>query len=226
MDNFLLGSDPEFIVAKDGNPVIYVEDYKIDLEGLVTVISDNVLLEINPIPAASRQEFIEITQDSIKIVSEFIKDEFGLELTNLNSYDFKKIRHPKFFMYGCDPSYNIYDENYEINNPRSNERFCGGHIHIGYQEKLSFYKKLIRNCDYHIGLNLEEYPNNRRDFYGKAGEYRYEEGIKVEYRTPGNDWCFGKAGWMYDKVQKALEDTINDVSHEFDHTLINKIKVC
>lgn len=224
MTNFIMGSDPEFIVSRDGEVVPYLEMEPINIEGFVEIHADNVLLEMNVNIAGTKKEFIDIHRESMKVVREFIKKEFNLELTNLNHYDFGKIRHPLFKTFGCAPSFNLYDKNAEFENPKSNVRYCGGHIHIGIDGDEDFYRSIIRNCDYYIGLNLDEQPSDRRKYYGKAGEYRFDKDLKVEYRTPANDWCFDNEEWIYDQTQKAVNDAVDGIIHDFDETEINLIK--
>jgi hypothetical protein len=226
MSKFLLGSDPEFIVSKDGVIVPYMIEENIDLEGFVTITKDNVLLELNTMPASSRKEFIQIHDDALILVKEYIGKNFGLKLTRLNAHDFGELHDPEFHVYGCSPTFNLYDNSEELEHKHTTERYCGGHIHIGARGKdIDFSRNLIRNCDYHIGLNLDEMPSKRREVYGKAGEFRVMEHVKTEYRTPSNDWVFGQAGWIYDQTEKAFNDTEAGVVQELNYQEINKIKV-
>lgn len=99
---------------------------------------------------------------------------------------------------GCSKSFNVYGTPaVRVENPRLLPfRFAGGHMHFGdpdlvrdKDEKIQEYVKIL---DALVGvasvLWYQELENPiRRQFYGRAGEYRRPH-HGLEYRTPGNGW--------------------------------------
>lgn len=111
-------------------------------------------------------------------------------------------------MFGCDPSFNAYAEDevrIELNGATHPFRYAGGHMHFGvddsfmhpiicpsspqYKEKKDVFL-LIRMLDLLIGVPLSVIFNDslefkRRQFYGKAGEFRFQK-WGIEYRVPSS----------------------------------------
>lgn len=112
--------------------------------------------------------------------------------------------------FGCDPAWNAYTERkegIELNGRGHPFRYGGGHLHFGFiprysnvgtiiscddplspelREKEAF--SFIKLFDLTIGLPLSIIFNDegefmRREYYGKAGEFRFQP-WGIEYRTP------------------------------------------
>jgi len=98
---------------------------------------------------------------------------------------------------GCMPSYNVYDDiPQQPANPREFLfRFAGGHVHMGLGEGCySAYEKqeMIKGADLFAALPAVAFfekldDPTRRNFYGRAGEYRTPK-HGLEYRVLSNAW--------------------------------------
>lgn len=101
--------------------------------------------------------------------------------------------------FGCNPDFNAYT--LQIQNPLADpddlRRFTGGHIHVSYWPWAKNNKELQATLaillDAFIGLPLvamlgkpyAEGEAERREFYGRAGSFRYDDKLgKIEYRVP------------------------------------------
>lgn len=98
----------------------------------------------------------------------------------------------EFVALGCMPSFNIYSDEtpIQIDDPRMLPfRFAGAHIHLGCDKGKwgSYFPAMVRALDRVIGLisvgiSGELESPIRRQFYGRAGEYRTPS-HGLEYRT-------------------------------------------
>ena len=101
---------------------------------------------------------------------------------------------PKAFILGCDPDYNAYTGK---ENPvpavetMGMTRFGAGHIHVGYVVDDIPHDIMAKFLDLTVGLPLTSCDKQgaRRNFYGKAGNYRPKK-YGIEYRTPSNYWVW------------------------------------
>ena len=103
---------------------------------------------------------------------------------------------------GCSPSFNIYDRPSEllesINPEEYRKRSAGGHLHFSGEAGFRDPKRAVPLFDLLIGLPcvmLDRDPSmaERRQLYGRAGEYRTpsatkNKGADIEYRTLSNFW--------------------------------------
>lgn len=103
---------------------------------------------------------------------------------------------PQHKEFGCTPSLNAYGDNPKI--PDGNyalQRTAGGHLHFSFgKQKMSAkdYEDIVKMLDATIGVlsvllfrGTEE--KQRREFYGRAGEYRLPP-HGLEYRVLSNAW--------------------------------------
>jgi hypothetical protein len=94
---------------------------------------------------------------------------------------------------GCKPSLNVYGrESFTIEDPRMLPvRVAGGHIHFGFTRKhqtVEAIKALDRFAGLAtVGMFDEVDDPMRREFYGRAGEYRGTQ-YGYEYRVLSNAW--------------------------------------
>jgi hypothetical protein len=98
---------------------------------------------------------------------------------------------------GCKPSLNVYGrDSFMTPDPRMLPiRVAGGHIHFGFADPPSMKKEIpgrIKAMDRILGLMtvamFDEIDDPvRREFYGRAGEYR-ETRYGLEYRVLSNAW--------------------------------------
>lgn len=98
---------------------------------------------------------------------------------------------------GCDPSLNAYGSSgVVVPNPRELPvRFAGGHIHFGMVDpekvnKPAFVKWMDFFCALPcVGIFATVDDPIRRNFYGRAGEYR-DKSYGLEYRVMSNAWLY------------------------------------
>ncbi len=236
-----LGADPEVFVAirarqheglissraKTGDPVPVCgligagKHNPKPIQGLSTgfaVQEDNVALEYNIPPAATRSQF----QDYIKLgLYQSLKEVKipGIEKTgkqvsfsNLSAFvfDADALVHPSAQVFGCDPDFNAWTKEQNkkpaLKGRYKNLRSCGGHIHVETDKDPYL---VGRAMDLFLGVpfTLWEGPAGelRRKLYGKAGAIRVKK-YGVEYRSLSNRWIFNDTlvGWVWDQTEKAL----------------------
>lgn len=133
-------------------------------------------------------------------------------------------------VFGCKPDLSAYtlNVNTKPDARQIDARTAGGHIHIGIPEVkmrsvlfqgFDFYKpadktseKLITNTlhwmDILIGLRsvIIDKPSNRREVYGKAGDFRYTA-FGCEYRSLSNFFLMSRDLflWTFRQAEKAVK---------------------
>lgn len=124
---------------------------------------------------------------------------------------------------GCDPDFNAWtgQANPRPDGLQTTMRTGSGHIHVGWTEGAdptdpSHFNDCVavaQQLDYYLGLYglLWDSDDDRRILYGKAGAFRPKP-YGMEYRTLSNAWLRYPAlyGWIYDSVQKAMTDLIEN----------------
>lgn len=114
------------------------------------------------------------------------------------SYEMRRAVDPQHLVLGCAPSKNVYGEPpLALPSPEDLDvRFAGSHMHFGIQTFGAFgmtmeaVERAVRLLDAVVGVGLVSFGEGvqnkvRRQYYGKAGEYRYNEKMyKIEYRVP------------------------------------------
>jgi hypothetical protein len=101
---------------------------------------------------------------------------------------------------GCAPSFNVYwDRGKQVADPRELlKRFAGGHLHYGLGKvSKKEIDKIVRALDAILGvagvsLAAEIDDPIRREYYGRAGEYRLPK-HGLEYRVLSNFWLIHPA---------------------------------
>lgn len=115
-------------------------------------------------------------------------------------YDMRQNVDPIHLQLGCAPSLNVYGESgMTVASPEDLDiRFAGSHMHF---QLVSYYTngivvtpdivtRVVRMLDAILGVALVSFGDGlhnraRRQFYGRAGEYRYhEDSHRLEYRVP------------------------------------------
>lgn len=247
--NFSLGADPEFFIAR-GNRLVSAEGIvggtksepsKFHNDGFF-MQEDNVMVEFNIPPSNSKQNFV----DNIEYAKEYLETYLGMKgyqaVFDKVSGEFseKELSTDQACMFGCAPEYNVY---LKCNAPAPaaknfSHRFCGGHIHIGFDWQYEFEKELlVKALDITLGLQsvIMDKDIIRKQAYGKAGSCR-KKSYGVEYRTLSNFWIKDKSliEWVYEGVNAAfdiytdidqfeyLEDYIQSAINNNDETLAKK----
>lgn len=221
--NVMVGADPEFFlydkirdrfisaVGKIGGTK--ANPRPIDRKGSF-VQEDNVLGEMNIIPAKSPSEFVK----NVSLVRKYIKSYVHpLEVRFIPSAIFHhtELESPAALMNGCDEDFSAWEkvEN-EIPSLLGNPyRTAGGHIHVSYDNPtISSMIDLVKTLDVFVGVPLSEFEHNvmRQETYGRTGNFRPKD-YGIEYRTPSNIWS-GNDNQTYQICKQVIKaiDWLNE----------------
>lgn len=198
------GTDPEFMVTKDGQPVSAIGIVPGDLANKVSVsghefYADNVLAECAVKPGSTAPEIIGNIRECLGIYADMVKP-YRLEARASAHFPDDQMLDPAARIAGCAPDTCIYKHQKKKPPAKiikdTNFRSCGGHIHIGDElikaggvEAMQFVYLL----DLFVGVPsifLDNDPTSiaRRSLYGQAGRYRRKKEYGLEYRSVSNFW--------------------------------------
>jgi hypothetical protein len=228
-----IGSDPEFFLQQNNNPVAVCGlinhdkwnplQYP-DMPNGYTVQEDNVAVEFGIPPASSAQEFVDHMR---KVKARFKKDFKHLTFSKLSAVVFPEdqLQHPMAKVFGCEPDFNAWTKNV---NPKPNAanpslRSAGGHVHV--ETKLEPFS-VGRAMDCYLGVPsvLMDSGELRKQLYGKHGAMRVKP-YGMEYRVLSNFWCHEEKlmRWVWRNTKRALD--FLEVGGSVDH-LHTEIKQC
>lgn len=177
--------------------------------GYTKLFRDGFGVEVNVQPRSCRAILSNDMSNAIKDIRYLVKKKNpDWDITSIPtaevSYDYIQKLPEDVKKFGCDPSFNAYSERKEfidLNGEVHTLRYAGGHMHFGYDSAKDGYncplteenkKKeaflLVKLLDLTVGLPLsiifaDKAEFLRREFYGKAGEFRFQP-WGIEYRTP------------------------------------------
>lgn len=193
---------------------------------LCYIQEDNILVEANIPPVTEFEEFYKY----IEYIKSYINTNHPEYKLKYSSSEIAPlgllIANEKAMEFGCDPvlivDYNkdgdiVPDEEFEsgIEMKRQSHKRTGGfHIHFGYKDnspKIS--REIVKLFEKNVTLELLKYDIddfNRREFYGKCGEYRIKP-YGLECRSLGSallkDETTLKMVW--DGIQKTISEFNN-----------------
>lgn len=194
------GTDPEGFFSKNGQ--IIGSEKLIPKGGINTyngrVVRDGVQFELNPLSSdiatlgrnisglfGALQKRLN-ANPGVSVCFDGLVEVSTEELASLS----KETR-----ILGCMPSYNAYgDKPITVNAETYRKRSSGGHIHIGTtdqkfmeerQQAVYAYDIIVGNAT--VLLDRDPGAKERRENYGRAGEYRLPP-HGLEYRTTSNFW--------------------------------------
>lgn len=221
-----IGADPEIfaedlqgnlrsVIGKIGgskNNPQYIDDH-----GGFALQEDNVACEYNIPPAQTKEQFIEYIQWPQQVISKLLQTEqWSISTKASGMFDAKELQHPKAKEFGCDPDFNAWtlEQNPRPKAKSAKFRSCGGHIHLGLENKNNAeIIRIVRAMDKTLGTwsVIVDKDQDRRQLYGKAGAFRPQE-WGLEYRTLSNFWIFSKdlISEVYDRVLLALQQPMID----------------
>lgn len=175
------------------------------------LIRDGWNVEFNPHPATCREVLASSLVRLMANASRLLRQGEGFRAVPAYIIDMADLEGAPedVLLSGCDKSWNAYTEEQtapDVDLSATEIRCAGGHMHISagtstyganqYQwatEKETTFQ-FIKLCDRVIGLTStylfgSELAGLRRRFYGKAGEFRFQNHQNsvgaLEYRTPG-----------------------------------------
>ena len=202
-----LGADPEFFVLDETNSFInaskvlnYSKNKPIKFLNETSGFYDNVLLELNILPANNISEFVTRCYDGMH----FLRNHIGSNKLSLHAYaefDSSELRAKNAKEYGCVSDTNAYTltENELPVDLIKNScmRTAGGHIHIGGTAGDAVCNPVLKPLyvfmlDLFVAIpgvlidnSAESY--RRRSYFGRAGAYRDKE-YGIEYRVLSPFW--------------------------------------
>lgn len=225
-----VGSDPEIIVSTDNEKLSPID--VIDLIGgsktkprKVTngfVQEDGVLLEMNPNPAYTKEEFIRNTVLLLEECKEILQElDLYPSMYTAAIYPEETFNKIEALIAGCDPDYDAWTG--RINKPPSihltKVRAAAGHIQIGFESNDPEDKiKLVKVLDLTLASQIAQYlpieDQVRKHLYGRSGAYR-DKSVRngdpfdgIEYRVLGNVWIFSTAmmEFIWDTIMYSIEN--------------------
>jgi hypothetical protein len=219
--NFSFGSDPEFMIVKDGKyhsaiEIVPGDKYKRHKIGKHQYFYDNVMAECAVAPGRSKNEVIKNFRDCFKKYAKLVAP-YRLVVKASQNYPVSELQHPEAKKIGCDPEVCIY--RLEVVKPPKTEflnhclRTAGGHVHLGNKmlQDEATGQFVIRMLDLFLGipsvfLDKDKSSVARRKLYGKAGRYRSPK-HGIEYRSLGNFWIASPklVGLIYDICEFTLD---------------------
>jgi len=206
---FTFGTDPEFMLAKDGayySAIGIVPGTKEDRHqlGKHEVFYDNVLAECAICPGGSKEETIENIGDCLAKYARLVSP-YKIILQSAQKYPVKELKHKDAMEAGCDPetcAYTTKDLDLRATlgplMKKSPLRTAGGHVHLGADvaktSALDGYGDVstVRMMDLFLGvpsiyIDHDRTSKERKQLYGQAGRFRSPK-YGIEYRSLGNFW--------------------------------------
>lgn len=198
-----LGSDPEFMIMKDGKHYSAIPIVKGSITSKIArkghfFYWDNVLAECAIKPARSKAEMVDNFRECFTEFADIVKP-YKLVAQASQMYPDSELTTKESRTAGCAPDMCAY----EVRKKKppcgiieqTNFRTGGGHVHIGHEILHdSHWESVIgvRLMDLFIGipaLFMDHDPTSakRREVYGQAGRYRPKP-YGLEYRSLGNFW--------------------------------------
>lgn len=232
LKNITIGSDLEmFVTDHDGNlesviGVIGGTKTKPKYIGeLCDIQEDNILVEGNIPPVTSFEDFYKYIE-YIKSYVNINHPQFVLKYTSSEMAPMHILADERAKTFGCEPvliiDYNDegdvipYDE-FEMSiadKQYSRKRTGGFHIHIGYEDpSAEVSREIVKLFEKNVTLQLlseDVDDHNRREFYGKAGEYRLKP-YGLECRSVGS--AFLKDETTLRKVWDGVQKTITEFNN-------------
>ncbi len=222
MPKFMIGCDPEVFVADAQGALRSIigtiggtkeAPRPLPIGEGFAVQEDNVAMEFNIPPAATRNQFVDRIKAARGFLDTVVKDAFGLQIVNSSAEVFPdaELDNPMAKVFGCDPDYNAWTghKNPRPKSDNPNLRSCGGHVHVGYEFATKDQAmEAMRGMDLFLAVPsvLMDRGELRKQLYGKAGAFRFKS-YGAEYRTLSNFWIFDDRliSWVYDNTERVLD---------------------
>lgn len=217
-NNITIGSDIEIFLQDDHGPVSAVGIIEGDKETPIEFLPgfglqrDNVMAEFNipPVSLGDEESFASHIKTCLEHIQKVIPSYMSLLIKPSVEMREEDLQCEEACQFGCSPFIDIWKQRSKTIQEESiyaedvgNFRFCGGHIHIGWQGASSGYNKisggwtdqeeiekklfLASLCDIflYIPSYFEDKDDVRRQYYGKPGKVRFKD-YGIEYRSLSN----------------------------------------
>lgn len=226
MTNFSWGTDPEFMLQKDGKICSAIGVLKGDKENKTKVNDcefyyDNVLAECTIPPSYSKEEAVENVRNCLHDFSKLVKP-YELVVKSSHKYDQNQLNHEDALKVYCVSENCCYSmEEIEPDTEifhKTNLRSAGGHIHLGADFLKNGYNSwtAVRLMDLFAGIPSVFLDDNlsskkRKEIYGKSGRFRFTS-YGIEYRSLSNFWLTSPelVELFYDISKTVLEIVENE----------------
>lgn len=206
MANFSYGSDPEFMLMKDGEYVSAIDVINGSVEEPIednghSFYWDNVLAECAVKPSFDKLEALNNFQDCLKRYAKIVSP-YSLIVQAAQNYPKQVLNDPKAKVAGCEADNCCYTMSVMKGELSAKDaiangdlRTCGGHIHVGHDILLSDGPEPIFAVylfDLFLGvpslfLDKDITSSKRKEIYGQSGRFRNKE-YGIEYRSLSNYW--------------------------------------
>lgn len=237
MANVVVGSDPEFVLMKDGAPVAAPLAMKSgpEVKEIKTrygrFFPDNANLEMAPEPSSNKAEFVSNIRELIGIASKAVD---GHTLHAIPSMDFPvdQLDHPICKKFACDPDFDAFKlQMNHIDDGAVNKTFrtAGGHVHIGHAQGHDYLQddwgkiNTVKRFELMVGapsllLDNDAGSIRRRELYGACSAHRPKE-YGVECRSLSNFWTQTPelAGFVFDATQLTAREMQEENLKGFDY---------
>jgi len=220
--NLTLGADPELFLVDAQNAFVSAvgliggtkqQPLPLPIGEGFAVQEDNVAVEYNIPPSASREEFNNNINSAMQCLTERIAG-LGLRFSDVSAVAFPEMQlnDPRALEFGCDPDFNAWKDGAQNPRPKATDwrlRSCGGHVHIGYSfDSQAAVCSFIRHLDLYLSVPavLMDEGNLRKQLYGKPGAFRYKP-YGCEYRSLSNFWTLTSKtrDWVWDSIELAMD---------------------
>lgn len=233
---FLLGSDPEAFIVNDNTGKVIssrrvtygTKSEPEDLGNGYALLNDNILIEGNVPPAASKDEFVRNMTTLWNIMNDRAKERMA-HLSNSDCMEISEVlmQTDEAKEFGCSSFRDAWNDNVEIETPQlsGNVRPAGCHIHIGLEDASESLKMaVVRAFDMFVTLpsiSLTGLNYRTSNLYGTLGACRIKS-YGVEARSLGGSFFNPEYfEWIYEQVEKAIDFA---VEHEDELVGLQKIE--
>lgn len=179
---------------------------------------DGAAFEVrSKVVSSCRDNIIPYVAEAMRMVQLRIDDD-DIQLSSAPIYTLESDDGPDDIRtFGCAPDFNAYTLSTQVPALSAGDmrRYTGGHVHISYWPWAMGNKHdqaaLTLLLDMYVGLPFvamlgEHYAEGeaeRREYYGKAGSFRYDHKGKLEYRTLSGRLLLSPLylGWVLGQVR-------------------------
>jgi hypothetical protein len=176
------------------------------------------------------KEFGICVNEGNKLIQE-INPNYKLVIESCANFKYEDLNTEHALTIGCSSDYNVWtrSENPKINLNGVQERWAGGHIHIGFEnpttEKID---KIVKTLDMFLAIpfTIIDPNDNRKRVYGTAGRFRFTP-YGLEYRVLSNYWLSSNEliDYVFNQLNSAFQ-YLNDGYEPMEEvvSIINNIE--
>lgn len=192
---------------------------------------DNVLAEMNVIPAVSRPQFIKNVNNVMRDLEALLKAKGKtMAIDSSHMMDIRYLNNAEASKFGCNANFNAWElDNVWKPDPElaGNLRTASGHVHIGFNTngKMTSDEQInvALACELFLGIPsvFHDQDSRRRELYGKAGSFRPKP-YGIEYTVLSNYWLQNEdlMGKVFTGAVKAVKYRHAPVVTDEDHIRI------